>query len=200
MNEARERPILFNAEMVRAVLSGTKSQTRRVIKPQFRTAFGQGVALSHPSAYSVNVDIKNADGSWKWLLCPYGKPGDRLWVRETWAAHPQFADVAYRADGEEPIDSDGWIWRPKWKPSIHMPHALSRITLEVVAVRVERVQDISTEDIITEGLSTTLREHDAERCLSDQFRALWDSINAARGFGWDVNPWVWVVEFRRVGA
>ena len=200
MSEPRERPILFNAEMVRAVLAGHKTQTRRVVKPQFRTAFGQGVALSHPSAYSVHVDIKTADGSWKWLLCPYGKPGDRLWVRETWAAHPQLADVAYRADGEEPIDSDGWIWHPKWKPSIHMPRSLSRITLEVTNVRVERVQDISTEDIIAEVLKSYLREHDAECELREKFMALWNSINAKRGFGWDVNPFCWVVEFRRIDA
>jgi hypothetical protein len=97
----------------------------------------------------------------------------------------------YWADGTDlPIHN---FTKPK--PSIHMPRSLARIFLTVKDVRVERVQDISTEDIIAEGLSTTLREHDAVCALRESWIILWDSINEKRGFGWDVNPWVWVIEF-----
>jgi hypothetical protein len=162
-----ERPILFSGEMVRAILEGRKTQTRRVIKPQLR------------------INYK----------CPYGQPGDRLWVRETWQCfkpnteeiiNPNTVNIralAYRATNE---------WRGKWRPSIHMPRWASRITLEITAVRVERLQDIGEVDAMREGDPTCENTH------IDWFRALWDSINAKRGYSWESNPWVWVVEFQRI--
>ena len=161
--------------------------------------------------------------------CPYGKPGDRLWVRETFiCGWPSEDDILYdydndgnelpqhiwyRADGingswssdrGEPIsqwaDHDGGYKEIPWKPSIHMPRAASRITLEIEDVRVERVQDIADKDSWAEGAICTCENED--RCEADgrfHFRKLWDSANAKRGHGWDSNLWVWVLTFRRVG-
>ncbi len=145
--------------------------------------------------------------------CPYGQPGDRLWVRETWgspdADHPLVDDghnpepgdrVVYRAN-----KSDNYQWSNcdtfVWRPSIFMPKWASRILLEVTDVRVERVQEITIDDIEAEGV---YRIEDGQDCGRDtflntgNFLDLWDSINAKRGFGWNTNPWVWVVEFKRV--
>ena len=174
----KERPILFNGKMVQSILDGRKTQTRRVIKPQ---------PVSNPFPLQ---------------RCPYGVPIDLLWVQETWVKWD--AGIAYLADclnrhGVESEDSKrcrldyGVIW----KPSIHMPRWASRITLRVTDVRVERVQEISEADAQAEGVSAW---HDTNNgtVYRPEFRTLWDSINAARGFGWDANPWVWVVEFERV--
>ena len=192
----KERPILFSAPMVRAILAGTKTQTRRGVKgflpcrPEFNEERGLW-------------EIYNGDSVAATLRCPYGQPGDRLWVREAFMHEPadycweasvsipcRPASTVYRADFHESQPGEGW------KPSIHMPRNLSRITLEVTAVRVERLQDISATDAIAEGLSTRLREHDAVCHLLDQYRDLWESINGPES--WDANPWVWVVEFKRV--
>jgi len=171
----KERPILFSSEMVRAILDGRKTQTRRVVNPR--------------CAYK----------------CPFGRPGDRLWVRETFHTCPHCDGmVAYRAGGWKRGESFSWDdlspLRPKcaahgWKPSIHMPRWASRITLEVVNVRVERVQDITDADAIAEGVKLPgVTQYEGR--ARDAFKALWDSINAKRGYGWDVNPRVRVVEFR----
>lgn len=201
----KERPILFSGEMVKAILDGRKTQTRRVMKPQ--PIIGEGGSM---------VDLGNGwavldgimAGEWN---CPYGKPGDRLWVRETWRAGGIYADIMkiadlnpaadehihYRADEQ---DSGVDVWRP----SIHMPRWASRITLEVTDIRVERVQDISETDVGAEGIESTLTDPNTgnvvERCPGDRwaFAGLWDSINAKRGYSWESNPWVWVVEFKRV--
>ena len=183
----KDRPILFNAEMVRAVLDGRKSQTRRVIKPQPPPNHGYHCG---PAPGGINPP-----------RCPYGVPGDRLWVRETWALGGDYANakarrvptserspefIRYRASQEKGPHTG------RWRPSIHMPRWASRITLEVVAIRVERVQDTSYADIWAEGGPAS----DSDIVLSAWWRHLWDSINAKRGYGWDVNPWVWVVEFK----
>jgi len=193
-----ERPILFSGPMVRAILDGTKTQTRRVLKKQ-------------------PLDVIPCLDDWvgeKWAAlltrdpephgtlfrCRYGVPGDRLWVRETFATNTLGCPngLTYRADHLD-MRGDGPANPIKWHPSIHMPRWASRITLEIVSVRVERVQDISTADIITEGLSTTLREYDAECHLREQFETLWDSINGDKsGRSWADNPWVWCIEFRRL--
>ena len=171
----KERPILFSGAMVRAILEGRKTQTRRVVKP-----------TSGP--HSIEKTI--------------GRPGDLLWVRETWGIHD--ADPArawFRADpGVEDCvakSTAGW----KWRPSIHMPRWASRITLRLTDVRVERVQEISADDAIAEGIDRpgTMNPYiDGNAMVRAVFRNLWDSINAKRGYGWDVNPWVWVLVFEPV--
>ena len=142
--------------------------------------------------------------------CPLGVPGDRLWVRETWHSCPHCHDiVAYRAGGwmttvDGEIDTEDVRPLPRkcsahgWKPSIHMPRRFSRITLEIVAVRVERVQEITEQDAVAEGAAfmpaADLRD---ERLTVPQlvFSHVWDSLYSKRGLGWDANPWVWVIEF-----
>lgn len=185
----RERPILFSAPMVRAILSGTKTQTRRVA---IQTAGGH---LKEPSGHRRwhPADPEAA------LACRYGQPGDRLWVRETFAEGiHQMAGVnhwAYSADrfGEQQRLGD------RWKPSIHMPRAASRILLEIISVRVERLQAISEADAMAEGCLGKLAEAaPAADEAREQFRDLWQSINGADS--WAANPWVWVVEFKRVGG
>jgi hypothetical protein len=191
----KERPILFSAPMVQAIREGRKTQTRRVINPQ--PDWHDRLAVFHPSDTDsgktelVDVMQDYDSGMWeagypRWAgTNPYGEPGDCLWVRETWAVYGEFKNgtgYCYRADG----DKSGVTW----KPSIHMPRKVSRITLEVTAIRVERVQDISVEDAVYEGMGLSSVDPVGD------YGILWDHINAARGFGWGVNPWVWVVEFR----
>lgn len=177
-----DRPIIFNAAMIRAILEGRKTVTRRVIKPQ-------------PIEWMVGSGCNAFCGEdEKWRLCPYGKIGQRLWVRETQAKN---YPAVYMADV-----SPGFYPSYLWRPSIHMPREASRITLEVTGVRVERVQDITEADAEAEGFPIP---EDKRKCYADRddtarawFKELWNDINAARGFGWDANPFVWVVEFRRV--
>jgi hypothetical protein len=223
----KERPILFSGEMVRAILDGRKHMTRRVIKPQFSKTWGQGVRNQDPDYFSVHVDIREPNGEWRWLRCPYGKKGDRLWVKETWAAiWPDLdpvplreCNIEYRADSNAPYPGE---WpadearanpdAPKWRPSIYMPRWASRLTLEVTGVKVERVQDISDEDAMAEGVYEWYKQmqlpHEGWSYWSpvhgsgaaNKFRQLWDSINGSRpGCAWQDNPFVWCVSFRRVG-
>lgn len=181
----KERPILFSGPMVRAILDGRKTQTRRVCKVQWAEPMP-------PERAALLVAHQ----------CPYA-PGQRLWVRETWA-HIGGTDVSgwlcYRADINKRQDT---LTRVRtWRPSIHMPRWVSRITLEVTGVRLERVQDISEADVAAEGCDNNPQEwnEDMNRygVARSSFAALWDSINIARGYGWEGNPWVWVVEFKRV--
>ena len=189
-----EHPILFSGPMVRAILKGRKTQTRRVIQPKpdhFHT-FQPGIWLPQIG----DKEIK----------CSYGEPGDRLWVRETWLQDGGI--YLYKADFGMGVLSDSWSGH--WKPSIHMPRAACRITLEIVRIRAERLQDISEEDSRAEGLATWRRNGETQTYYgidrSDiwetdsrlTFKRLWDSINASRGYGWNVNPWVWVIEFKKV--
>ena len=143
--------------------------------------------------------------SWR-HKCRYGQPGDRLWVRETWAkcCHSHgCSGIYFKTDDLKGAKIE------KWKPSIHMPRRISRITLEVINVRVERLQDISEDDAMAEGahpfpFMDRMFDPETRKMVVDadfhrpRFKTLWDSINSKRGFGWDVNPWVWVIEFRRV--
>ena len=197
------KPILFSGEMVRAILDGRKTQTRRVIKPQ--PAF---VANYYESG-KKRTAWSGGSSDPKLLKCPYGQTGDLLWVRETWASHKYMDDtkpsdftagaqmlpVWYRADN---VQSDE---RGNWRPSIFMPRWASRITLRVAGVSVDRVQDMSDEDCINEGMwmYSPNNAGPAPEILSrGDFAELWDSINAKRGYAWDSNPWVWVVEFEVV--
>lgn len=164
------RPILFSGPMVRAVMEGRKTQTRRKMK-------------TPPDCFENPLSVLFA--------CPYGQVGDRLWVRESFAVCED-NNIFYKADGK-PDPWDGWDG-VKWKPSIHMPRQASRITLEITGIRVERLNDISEADAIAEGCQCA--GVPASLTNRGAFAKLWESIN---GFdSWSVNPWVWVVEFKVV--
>ena len=206
----KERPILFSGDMVRAILEGRKTQTRRVIKPQpsmdgmelFTILSTTGPKKDEGKHHWAMMDEKRISfkhDDKELFSSPYGYKGDRLWVRETWAEKsgklaPYCSNIQYRADG------DDLVWALKWKPSIHMPRWASRITLEVLDVRVERVQEISDIEAMAEGIHTGVcHKMGMQNAGSrNEFSALWDRINFKRGFGWGKNPWVWVVEFRRI--
>lgn len=173
----RDLPILFSAPMVRAILDGSKTQTRRVAK-EFDGLRDLDKILAR---------FPNQNG------CRYGQPGDRLWVRETWAEHPDYPDARraiYRADAGSEYDAE------RWRPSIHMPRWACRIELEVTGVRVERLQSISEADARAEGVEGDSHPGAFVGTCRGNFARLWESINGAGS--WDANPWVWVVEFRRV--
>lgn len=196
----KEHPFIFSAPMVRAILDGRKSQTRRIVKPKYEI----GMWDWDPKDKSYGPFIADEYGDYHKVTdyAPW-QPGDKLWVRETFAMISDWTVVdpdvgmpdgyIYRADWE-------WAEHPKWKPAIHMPRAASRITLEVVNVRAERVQDISAGDARAEGIPEpyVASETGYETEMRGQFRDLWDSLNAKKGYGWNNNPWVWVIEFRRV--
>ncbi len=198
----KERPILFSAPMVRAILNGSKTQTRRVVKPQ-PTGFvgGPGVTFCDGSPAPL-VPMNDFAGSCgQEIVCPYGDPGDRLFVRETYWRDEEDGAILYAAnpDDFEVVHHNKVVTgseRYKWKPSIFMPRWASRITLEVTGVRVERLQDISEADAQAEGCTAKLAEESP--ALDDsrhEYRDLWESINGPGS--WDLNPWVWVVEFKR---
>ena len=208
----KEHPILLNGDMVRAVQDGRKTMTRRVIKPQHKGGVITGPAAE--SGYAIEAwggGKRHIASKINCLSCPYGIPGDRLWVRETWATERQFdhlspSNIPASAHKTERIMYEhfthGW---DKARPSIHMPRWASRITLEVVSVRVERVQEITEDDAKAEGIaSTVILESDGKdytgQYARDGFACLWDSIYAKRGYGWDVNPLVWVIEFKQLTA
>jgi len=214
-----EHPILFSGEMVQAILNGRKTQTRRVITERWQMC-------------------RSPEDEPEWFveICPYGKPGDRLWVRETfqivqpWGAadgewigddimeidgrlghdkpesFPYWWQAVYKADG------DWGVW---WRPSIFMPRWASRITLEIASIRVEKVQEISYQDILAEGfhpdppgepivISTPGITVDGRitvvemwhEILRGRFAVNWNKLNAKRGYSWQSNPWVWVLEFK----
>jgi hypothetical protein len=227
----KERPILMRGDMVRATLADLKTNTRRVVK---LNASGR-VELKGKQWHIQDPDVV--------LGCPYGVPGDRLWVRETWHIEGEsrigddpskIVRVAYRPNSAAAI-TGGWSQESKefnrpagelgpcanmstfradgnirWRPAIFMPRWASRITLEVADVRAERLQDITLEDICAEGVKNALAEamwgprwwvdapEASEIDTRDMFSKLWDSINAKRGFGWDTNPYVWRIAFKRV--
>jgi hypothetical protein len=215
-----EKPILFSGPMVRAILDGRKTQTRRVIKPQPEIC----TDLPGKAWYQRNRRKLWCDYTHEQFLelCPYGTVGTNLWVRETWAQAYQYepneicllrdssSDYAekckvalYRATYDGPPNAAF-----KWRPSIHMPRWACRITLEVTDVRVQRLQEISEKDAIAEGIEPEyVRAYmSAEEMAGadgrdpwDVFADLWDSINAKRGFSWDSNPWVWAITFKRIG-
>jgi len=204
----KERPILMSAPMVLAVLNGTKTQTRRVMKLQ-------------PHSPPSKVGCAEWETSQGQFRCPYGIAGDRLWVRET------FQFVHANSDGQrqtfnsaKPFTQHDYRWieyaatprdnepPPKWKPSIFMPRWANRITLEIVSVRVERLQDISEEDAISEGIENSniasskwpWKNYRGENCWVDSplysYQSLWESINGKGS--WAKNHWLWVIEFKKI--
>ena len=215
----KERPILMSAPMVRAILAGIKTQTRRVVKPQPPADTFQVTPYHHPDNHPRFFAWKDGFGgaemhpAWEPIPCPYGQPGDRLWVRETFGhfeRNDNFTpgcEVFYRADG-------GCLEIEPWRPSIHMPRWASRITLEITGVRVERLQDISEADAMAEGIERAedffgrpcWRAYDepegSDVVFPDDpigsYASLWMSINGPGS--WDANPWVWVLEFRRINS
>jgi hypothetical protein len=188
----KERPITFSGEMVRAILDGRKTQTRRVIKPQPEHVWGFGVRHDDPEYFSAHVRYSGGHQPDPWIHCPYGKPGDRLWVRETFAYSFQGLDCIYKADDYHGI----FAFEGPWKPSIFMPCWASRITLEITGVRVERLVDITDSDCYAEGITSLQNDILGEPYYS--YKELWDSINAKRGYLFASNPWVWVIEFKRI--
>ncbi|PRF32981.1 hypothetical protein C6Q08_12970 [Burkholderia multivorans] len=211
-----ERPILFSGPMVRAILEGRKTQTRRVVRHQPPAATREVFRFHHPEP-RTHYWAFDGGSLLDWSHpCPQGEIGDRLYVRETWqhSNHPfgpyeSDCLVFYRADYlDDPLgpalerSADGI--RREWRPSIHMPRTAARITLAITGVRVERLQSISESDARAEGV--TIEEHHMRGYCAGAYRPpsirafhdLWDSLNATRGHGWDVNPWVWVVQFRRI--
>lgn len=198
-----ERPILFSAPMVRALLAGTKTQTRRVCKPAANLSAVVEVPdpLERGQVYNGS-HFGDEDGEVQ-FACPYGQPGDRLWVRETFgfSGSGYIPDIHFRATNPEaPILG-------RWYPSIHMRRIDSRITLEITSVRVERLQEISIEDAKAEGAwgpDDSIVQKVADYFGTDIFSAnprkafqmLWESINGPDS--WAANPWVWAIEFRRV--
>lgn len=210
--EVKSRPILFNSAMVQALLAGRKTQTRRKVQ-KWEEGLGQHYIIeliSHP-LWKVWCDgsQKKIMSKQRPLKSPY-EPGMELWVRETHAYldsdyHPaKEGRPVYRADHMTDSDGPDLI---TWKPSIFMPRAASRITITVTGVRVERLQDISEQDAIAEGIdygldfySTVYRDYSSPDKwffkAVDSYRTLWDSINGKKeGATWSDNPWVWVVEF-----
>lgn len=200
----KERPILFSGPMVQAILKGRKTQTRRVVKDK------HGL-LDRYTPTGEMLDYYGNGQTWGARLadttcvipCPHGRPHDRLWVRETFYSDEH--GVRYRADHH--VSPMGW------KPSIHMPRSVSRIDLEISAIRVERLQNISEADAAAEGVrfdqgwdeepgygfldySKTDDENYSFTDPRDSFRTLWQSINGKDS--WNENPWVWVVEFKKV--
>ncbi|MDE2104927.1 MAG: hypothetical protein KGL39_47255 [Patescibacteria group bacterium] len=194
----KERPILFSAPMVRAILEGRKTQTRRVVKTKHLKWLDE-------------IGLNFLDGKWNQRPLPYGQTGDRLWVRETWFCNdyrvqkgPYLKPDDFDVDSERETGglvylADGLpCWEGEeheitWKPSIHMPRWASRITLEVTGVRVERLQDISDIDAMAEGATQI---GDCEGAFVAGFKRIWESINSPSS--WAANPWVWVIEFRRL--
>ncbi len=216
-----ERPILFSGPMVQAILAGTKTQTRRVVKPQPTVAENGCPQWGTYDGRKMYMVPRRAAGGSRVAVadlldghCPYGAPGDRLWVRETWATVKWFDDTNAAAcwKNERPpalwFAADTGVYltsehRGRWRPSIHMPRWASRITLEVTGVRVERLQDISEADARAEGVLPleiyTPRERRGQSDYRGAFALLWDHINGKRpGCAWNDSPWVWVIEFRKV--
>ncbi len=222
----KTRPIIFNSQMVRAILDGHKTQTRRVVKYNENVPEGR-VFKSQESRSLINKQLVGLRLTDRTIVkCPYGVPGEKLWVRETFQDFCPTWDgawcgcgskkmitethqVAYRAT-KTPITHAGANIHPtKWKPSIHMPRWASRITLEITDVRVERLHEITVGDLIAEGIIKLENAHIETYPLdlivnrSEHYtiwKKVWDSINAKRGYSFKSNPWVWVIEFKVIDA
>lgn len=232
-----ERGMIFNAEMVRVILDGRKTQTRRIMKAQPSEDFTPmnmaleadykarwytpGIVDKDGYLQPAGKEVFGVANENEGYSCPFGAVGDRIWVRETWARYnidQDSHDMAYRAT----IPED-WPESGRWRPSIHMPRWASRITLEITDVRVERLNAISEQDAQSEGVHTEVWDQtvvarnyaaideffqfwsedmphyvEMNQLYRSSFRSLWESIYGAEN--WQANPWVWVIEFKRVGG
>ena len=219
----REHPIIFSTPMVQAILDGNKTQTRRVIKPQPNNEYGivyttiEGFQCAPPGE---QIWGETEEGE-SFQIKPKYEKGDLLWVKETWSTMPygQCSDgsvnleYAYKADGSLGNFPEITIAKnlDKWKPSIHMPREAARLFLEVKSVRVERLKNITQDDLRKEGVMKMFEKADMselciwrdcvsaiERINKKVFSRYWDSLNAKRGYSWESNPWVFVYKFIRV--
>jgi hypothetical protein len=183
-------PILFSTPMVQAILEGRKTMTRRVMKGPYMPE--ADAFVSYGGEQIQWIGIRGNVRLSPWVKCPYGQPGDVLWVRESWCHNtmPTGWPYHYRAANDTFSDPEN----ERWKPSIHMPKAACRIFLEVVSVRVERLQELNRGDAMAEGCPFPNMARGINP--KDWFQGLWQSINGPES--WQENPWVWVVEFKRV--
>jgi len=209
----KSKPILFSGPMVRAILAGTKTQTRRIIKPQPPAwCVYAGISEMTPPGQWEFRGPHNNQSAAKFIPCPYLPMSETtLWVRETHAIVPRTAywhdrDIPHREHGYDwAIYREGWERSPpcKWRPSIHMPRWASRISLAIKSMRCQLLQDISEEDAIAEGVqSVSVKDvpRNAAWSARQDFSQLWDKINGKRpGCTWVANPWVWAVTFSRLG-
>lgn len=202
----KEHPIIFSTDMVKAILDGSKTMTRRVVgtQPKVNETIGN-ISCNRIVEYWFLCDSDGDEIPDSEIKCPYGQVGDRLWVKETWGqainiSQGDTGTLYYKASNET-------NWQGKWKPSIFMPRWVSRIRLEITGIRVERLQKISHEDAIREGCyikhtlagnKVQLHPKVCDTATVHNFARLWDSINAKRGYSWKENPFVWVLEFRRI--
>lgn len=210
----KDHPIIFSAPMIRAILSGQKTQTRRLVKPAPPPEFLRGDVAAVTNGMLWAISKMPERKAWPadpapGFACPFGQPSDGLWVRETWQADeiwddypprniPQGTPILWTAD----YDCTGVVafdWG-KLRPSMFMPRWASRITLEITGVRLERLQDISEVDALAEGcLGSTTNldsEFDYVKTAKDAFCDLWESINGTGS--WEANPWVWTISFKRI--
>lgn len=199
-----ERPILFSGPMVRAILDGRKTMTRRVVKPQPESKPFQVYGEKTGDWFTSNPDYPKhgamMSGRWK---SKYGQPGDRLWVKEAIGCFdgeiPDSYEGRYAADGK--VVFHGWQWKRAYLPGMFIPRWAARITLEIVGVRVERLQDIGMDDPHKEGIDRWENYEGGKHISVEQargrFHALWDSING-KTYPWESNPWVWVIEFTKI--
>jgi len=197
-----ERGMIFNAEMVRAVLDGRKTQTRRMLTPHHLKMIDAAASIGECYPLESGNQHENSQSYYReW--CPFGAVGDRLWVRETYGfeirsvggtPHEQIVYRASKPDAVRLYDCNGKPYPMKWTPSLHMRRKYSRITLEITGVRVERLNDITEDDAKAEGAPTECCVIGDKHFLG--FRSLWRSIYGADS--WQANPWVWVIEFKRV--
>jgi hypothetical protein len=205
-----EKPILFSTQMIQAILESKKTQTRRIIKPQPSKRLCAGFVIAGGNKndigkvmFSDSLPVVGKDGA-EYIKAPF-KPKEILWVRETWFKNEEC--LLYKASKYEKTKAyhgrNGWV-QIKWRPSIFMPREAARIFLRVTNVRAERLQEISAHECVLEGIDTgdillnTPKDGNFAEYAKEQFKRLWDSINAKRGYCWDTNPWVWVIEFERV--
>ena len=187
----KERPIIFSADSVKAIIDGRKTQTRRVVKPMLQDGASLAVVLSNGLAkfdYGNGLYVDDR-------LCPYGARYNTLWVRETWQRCPTCGNLDYRAGvnlGDSCRSCNEGLG--KWKSPLFMFRENSRITLEITDVRVERLQDINFRDLQAEAVGM---QGELTKAM-EEYMQIWDSLNAKRGYPWSSNPWCWVIEFQKV--